>query len=70
MRLHWETKNFNKYTAINKTKKGYCLNVCTQKKQLKKLGTLKQLREEIANITYRYYQHALQWHRFHKNKAK
>ena len=26
-----------------------------QKKQLKKLGTLKQLREEIANITYRYY---------------
>lgn len=29
-----------------------------KKKQLKKLGTLKQLREEIANITYRYYQHA------------
>lgn len=26
--------------------KGYCLNVCT-KKQLKKLGTLKQLREEL-----------------------
>ena len=35
--------------------KGYCLNVCTKKKQLKKLGTLKQLREEIANINYRYY---------------
>lgn len=51
-------------------KKGYCFNVCTKKKQLKKLGTLKPLREEIANITYRYYQHALQWHRFHKNKAK
>lgn len=32
MRLHWETKNFYKYNAINKMKKGYCLNVCTKKK--------------------------------------
>ena len=32
---------------MNRMNKGYCLNVCTQKKQLKKLGTLKQLRKEL-----------------------
>lgn len=38
------------------------------KNKLKKLRTLKQLGEEIANIAYRCYQHALLWHGFHKTK--